>query len=246
MSDFDIEAIRQKLREDETHRSPKSHVVRSSGNGGKPHQGSPTTYQPYKGNNTQPHRPNQPQGRYQRSNLTPNALVGIAIKIYEWIDQLFKSFGIVTGGIATSLADWVLGAITMTILLSGYSGFESWMKWTTGAIFSLALWGIQIILWRIILTGRIKRIERISSQATFWMTVGVFVLIGLMKFGDDFTDIVGVYWMIRENPMQVALSAGLYKVMLGIIFFLAWIVCGFAEVFVALSINLLKDDNKGQ
>lgn len=247
--EFDIEAIRKQLRQDQTYTKPaKPHVIQGGGNKGN------TTYRPVGGNPAPDSRPYKPVWKQDgntrerangRINASPNALVSLALKIYEWIDQLFKSIGIVTGGIATSLADWILGAITMNILLSGYSGFDTPMKWATGAVFSLSLWGIQIILWRVILTGKIKKIEKINNLTTFWMTVGVFVLIGLMKFGDDFTDILGIYWLIRENPIQYVLSAGLYKIMLGVVFFMVWIVCGFAEVFVSLSINLLKDDNRG-
>lgn len=179
-------------------------------------------------------------------NVASNKAVDVAVNIYEWINDLFKSFGIVAGGISASLADWVFGAVTMTVLLSHYDGFTSGAtKWFVGGIFSLALWGIQIILWQLVLTGKIAHLSKSKSTTAVWYLV-VFGVIGLMKFGDDFSDIVGVYWLIKDNPMQAVFNHNLYASLLGFIFFLVWVVCGFAEIFMALSINLLKGVNKSQ
>lgn len=203
-------------------------------------------------NPTTQYRPqSQQQGKPQQNNVkpkgtsvSPKQATSFALVVYEWLDELFKSFGIITGGIATSLADWVFGAVTMTILLQNYTGFAPWMKWVAGGVFSLALWGIQIILWRVIITGKIKKLTNVNNSLHFYMYVAVFVGIAIMKFGDDFSDIIGVYWLIKENPMQIVLRPTMYQTLLIVIYFLTWCICGFAEVFVALSINLLKDKNE--
>lgn len=233
MSDkSDIEELRAALRRDASYKNPRA--------------------------STQQFRPVTPQSQYkpqyrpldkqdQKKNhgkSETRTLIQWAIQMYEWIDEFFKAFGIVMGGIATSLADWVLGAVTMTIMLSGYSGMTGTMKFVTGAIFSVALWGIQIILWRLVFTGRIKNIAKENNTIRLWLYILVFVGIILMKFGDDFTDVIGVFWMIKDNPIQLGLSPTVYGPLQNTILFLAWCICGFAEVFVALSIGLLKDDQK--
>jgi hypothetical protein len=227
-----IESLRDALRNDPSHKYPK-HFSPTTAN--RPHQPYPKPVsQPVphgKGNNSKP----------SKKDNSPKVLIQYAILVYEWVDELFKSFGIVAGGIATSLADWIFGAVTMVIMLSGNSAESSREQWASAFVFSLALWGIQIVLWRVVLTGKLKSISQ-SSQMTFWLYVVVFVGIALMKLGDDFSDIVGVFWLIRENPMQFFLATNVYKTLLGVIFFLTWCICGFAEVFVALSINLLKED----
>lgn len=177
-------------------------------------------------------------------NIASNKAVTTAINIYEWINDLFKSFGIVGGGMAASAADWVFGAVTMSVLLSNYTGFQyRWVAWVIGVIFSMALWGTQLILWQTILTGKISKISS-AKETTMILYVVTFIGIAIMKFGDDFSDIVGVYWLIRDNPMQAVLAVSWYKTLVGVIFFLTWSICGFSEVFMALSINLLKKEDK--
>lgn len=181
-----------------------------------------------------------------RLEVASGKAVGQAIGLYETINDWFKSFGIVTGGLAASLADWVFGAVTMAVLLSKYSGWEnSWAKWVVGGIFSLALWGIQIILWQLVLTGKIGRISN-NKTYIFWMYVLVFLVITGMKFGDDISDLFGVYWLVRDNPMKDVFTHNLYLILLSTILFLAWVVCGFSEIFMALSINLLKSNDSQQ
>lgn len=181
-----------------------------------------------------------------RLEVASGKAVGHAIGLYETINDWFKSFGIVTGGLAASLADWVFGAVTMAVLLSKYSGWENgWAKWVVGGIFSLALWGIQIILWQLILTGKIGKLSN-NRTYIFWMYVLVFLVIGGMKFGDDLSDLFGVYWLVRDNPMKDVFTHNLYLTLLSTIMFLAWVVCGFSEIFMALSINLLKSNDNQQ
>lgn len=181
-----------------------------------------------------------------RLEVASGKAVNEAIKWYEVINDWFKSFGIVTGGLAASAADWVFGAVTMAVLLSKYQGWDnSWAKWVVGGIFSMALWGIQIILWQLVLSGRIAEISN-NRRYTFWMNVGVFFIITLMKFGDDVSDLFGVYWLMRDNPMKDVFDANLYLVLLSTVLFLAWVVCGFSEVFMSLSINLLKNGKQEQ
>lgn len=223
-----VEEFRNALRNDPTHRNPKSQGPSSHS----------TLYRP-----NDNHNKHQSQSQGKGRKPSPKILVQWAIQAYEWIDELFKSLGVLMGGIATSLADWVLGAVTMTILLSGYTGMELRVKWATGAVFSLALWGMQIVLWRLIFTGKIKRAFK-SPSGVAWIYILVFGAIALMKFGDDISDVVGVFWMIKDNPMQYSLSAGTYNLLRNIVLFLAWCICGFAEVFVAISLGLLKDENK--
>lgn len=177
-------------------------------------------------------------------NVASNKALGTAIKLYEGLNDVFKAFGIVAGGVAASLADWVFGAVTMTVLLSNYAGLSSGAtKWFMGGIFSLALWGVQIILWQIVLSGKIARFSRDKTTSAS-LYIAVFIGIILMKFGDDFSDIAGVWWLIKDNPMQASLNAAMYKGLLVTIFFLVWAICGFAEIFVALSINMLKSGNE--
>lgn len=181
-----------------------------------------------------------------RLEVASGKAVGQAIGLYETINDWFKSFGIVTGGLAASLADWVFGAVTMSVLLSKYSGWENgWAKWAVGGIFSLALWGIQIILWQLVLTGKIGRLSN-NKTYIFWMYVLVFLVIICMKFGDDISDLFGVYWLVRDNPMKDVFTHNLYLTLLSTILFLAWVVCGFSEIFMALSINLLKSNDNQQ
>lgn len=181
-----------------------------------------------------------------RLEVASGKAVNKAIDWYETINDWFKSFGIVTGGLAASLADWVFGAVTMAVLLSRYQGWENgYAKWIVGGVFSLALWGIQIILWQLVLTGKIGRISN-NRAYTFWMYVSVFLVITGMKFGDDISDLFGVYWLVRDNPMKDVFSPNLYLTLLCTIMFLAWVVCGFSEVFMALSINLLKANDKNE
>lgn len=177
-------------------------------------------------------------------NVASQKALGTAIGIYEWTNDLLKQFGIVAGGLAASLADWVFGAVTMTIMLSNYGGFNnSYTKWVVGGIFSLALWGVQIILWQVILSGRVFQLFKDRSPKVY-----VYILVALvilaMKFGDDLSDIAGFFWLIKDNPMQFEFSKTLYDTVLYTVFFLIWVVCGFAEVFVALSINLMKGGQK--
>src|SRR3990172_2779805 len=91
-------------------------------------------------------------------NVASKKALDGAISIYEWINDIFKSFGIVAGWLAASAADWVFGSVTMATLLSNYGFPNSWTKWVIGAVFSLALWGIQIILWQMILSGKVGKV----------------------------------------------------------------------------------------
>lgn len=234
----DLERMREMLREENRQKSKDGNKFQTSSQ--KRDVNFRPTYQP----TFRPVGGNKPQPKPKSAG--PSQLFHIAIAIYEWINEMFKSFGIVAGGIATSVADWVFGAVTMTVLLSNYTGFSVPMKWIAGGVFSLALWGIQIIMWRLVLDGKIAKVAKDNRKYLIGLYALVFLVIFAMKLGDDFSDIIGVFWLIKDNPMQFTFSADIYKWVLNVIFFLTWCICGFAEVFVALSINLLKDSAKKQ
>lgn len=232
-----VEQIRASLRADPTYQNPR-------------HNTNQPTFRPVTPASTGPSASERFKNKKNDSNKVrstvpgPDGLLQWAITAYEWVDQMFKSLGVLVGGIATSLADWLLGAYTMSVLFSGSASMTPTESFGTGLVFSLALWGIQIIMWRLVFTGKVTKVAKGNNNTKIWLYAFVFLGILLMKFGDDFSDVIGVFWAIKDNPMQFALPSDVYVALRSTILFLVWCVCGFAEVFVAISLNLLKDDHK--
>lgn len=159
-----------------------------------------------------------------------------ALDIFERINDIVKGIGLVGGGIMASLADWIFGTVTFSILFSNYEYGPNlgWMNVIVGFALSMGAWGVQLIMWQILMTGRHKRFSGVL--------MAVLGMIILMKIADDVTDLMAVYWMLKDNPLQSspAMPHNIYMFFFWTVFVLVWILVGFSEIFVSFSISILR------
>lgn len=157
-----------------------------------------------------------------------------SLATFEKINDVIKGIGIIGGGIFASIADWVFGSVTFSVLFSNYGFKDGLLAWLIGLCISMGAWGVQLILWQVLMSGKYSRMNG------SWPQKLVFGAVILMKFADDMTDIMAVFWMLKDNPFQGHLHPSLYVTFIGVVYFLVWVLVGFSELFVSMSISLLK------
>jgi len=175
---------------------------------------------------------------YNSIGIMRESALDSTIHWYEGINDWLKAFGLIVGSLLASIADWVLGSITVTILFSATSVFIP--SWTLGIIWSGASWGIQLLMWQLVLSGAIGHFFSGNKKAQRWTYGGLFILIILMKLADDGVDMTSVYWLAQNNPFINILPPAIYKAMVICIGTVSWILVGFSEAFVSLSLVFLR------
>lgn len=161
-----------------------------------------------------------------------------SLAVFEKINDVIKGIGIIGGGIFASIADWVFGSVTFSILFSNYGFKDGLSVWMIGLCISMGAWGVQLILWQVLMSGKYSRIGENWPQRL------VFGAVILMKLADDMTDIMAVFWMLKDNPFQGHINGSLYTMFVGVVYFLIWVLVGFSELFVSMSISLLKPNKQ--
>jgi hypothetical protein len=165
--------------------------------------------------------------------------MGLVLDISEFINNALKGFGIVAGGILASVADWVLGTITVAILFESAQEILGFSSWITGVVWSGAMWGIQLILWQLVLSGQVKDM----FEGAKWQKIAngiLLVIILIMKFGDDYIDMASITWMLSQNEYQGVMGQGAYNVLITSLKIVTWFLVGFSEAFVSAAFVILR------
>lgn len=151
------------------------------------------------------------------------------VAINDWI----KSAGIIIGGLAASLADWITGSVALSVLFSGAN--LSFPAWIVGTIWSLGSWGVQLLLWEIILSGKANKL-----WSSTWNKVTIIAVV-VLKFLDDIIDLMAVYYMVYNSPLKEIIPSGIaYNIFIVVTYLLSYILVGFSEVFVSVAIYTLR------
>jgi hypothetical protein len=177
------------------------------------------------------------------SGIMRQAALQETVKWYQNINDYMKAFGIIIGGLFASLADWLLGTFTLSILFSN-APFLLVPAWVIGLIWSGASWGVQLILWQMVLSGKITQLLPGKGQRNLAFA-GLFLLIVLAKLGDDGIDMTSIYWLSQNNPFIAMLNPAIYKILFACVAVVSWILVGFSEAFVALSMMMLGGMARG-
>lgn len=174
--------------------------------------------------------------------LISNGWMDKVVDIFDLLNNLTKSAGILLGGVLASGADWIFGAVTIASLMVGSEYLPVKAEYV-GVVISGAMWGIQLMLWQLLLSNR--AIEALSNKR-FWKIDKVLlaVLILGMKLGDDFIDVSSLNWLINPNSYQGVMDLPAFEFLLMVIRFVIWVVTGFSELFIAISLSLLKRGRK--
>lgn len=171
--------------------------------------------------------------------MTRNALQN-AFRHFEMLNDWAKYLAIVFGGIFVALADWIFGSVTLTVLFSQYQAggkIGPFLAPLVGFTISMGLWGVQVVLWQLLLSGRYGHFKTWPQK----LLLGAVVL---LMIGDDFLDCMAVWWMLRNNPIQPVMDHGLYTFLMVVVFGVIGILVGFSEFFMSVSIALAKEETK--
>jgi hypothetical protein len=171
-----------------------------------------------------------------------------ALNMLESINNFLKGTGLVIGGVFASIADWIFGGVTVGVFFSSYQwslrapNLNPIVAFVVGLILSMGFWGCQILLWQLILEGKLGKFFVGKSAALVGAGLVLFGVL-LLKLCDDAMDVTAVYWLLKDNPLQVILPHNIYVWIVRALMMATWILTGFAEVFVSLSIFMLRKGN---
>lgn len=171
----------------------------------------------------------------QASIMTQGGL-STTIGILEKVNTVLKGFGMIVGGVAASLADWIMGSISLGILFVTVT--FPFANWVFAVIWSLGSWGVQLMLWEMIFSGKIK-----NAWVGNWGQRTVIIMVILMKICDDVTDLMAIFVLVQNSPMQEILGK-LYNPFLVIIFLMSYIMVGFSEMFVSMALVSFKHNKE--
>lgn len=156
---------------------------------------------------------------------------------FSKINDFLKGFGIITGGLAASLADWITGSIALGVLF--YGADLPVPAWIIGTIWSMGSWGVQLLLWEMILSGKASKLWNNSAIGHRVTLVAVIVL----KFLDDAVDLMAIYYMIYKSPLEAMVeNETVYTIFIVVVYALSYILVGFSEVFVSFAIYALNEN----
>jgi hypothetical protein len=161
---------------------------------------------------------------------------------FETINNVIKGFGIIAGGLAASLADWVTGSIALSVLFSGVELPKPFTPIIIGTIWSLGAWGVQLLLWEMILSGNMNKGLWKGKWGNALAVGGAVVL----KVCDDIIDLLAIFYMLQNNTIQGFMNKDTYLLITGVVYILSWILVGFSEIFVSISIHMLRGNRSSQ
>jgi hypothetical protein len=155
------------------------------------------------------------------------------ISAIDWINSALKGIGIIGGVLLASLADWVLGAISLQHLFT--SGLVVG-KWTISSLgiasaLSFAAWGIQLLIWDVILSGQSSRAGR------FFLYMAIFMIIIPDTISDSFSL---VFLTANNSHLSGVMPIGMYNVLFGSALMIIVVLTSGAEFYIARAMQVFR------
>lgn len=163
-------------------------------------------------------------------------VMSIFWSIAGFLITIIRGLLIVGGGaIAASLADVILGALTLDLLLVNTEGTIDAVKYAP-IVLSMGASGVQLILWQIVQKrGGLRQVFASKDLVSKLVFGGVIA----MKFADDFMDISIVNYLMIGSLLPGMLGWWFIPLK-GAVLFITWMLTGFSEIFVVNAIEIMK------
>jgi len=161
---------------------------------------------------------------------------GVLLAI-DGMNSGLKGFGIIGGVLLASLADWVLGAITLQYFFTTGVPFGSWIippEAIAWAI-SFAAWGIQLLIWDVIISGSYS----VASK--------LFLIVGVLFFvvPDTIVDSTSIYFLTAgANPMKDIMPPSVFSMLFYSALIIIIMLTGGAEFYIANALKAFRIPTK--
>ena len=163
----------------------------------------------------------------------------ISLGILEILLDFIKGITVVGGVLAASIADFVMGAISISILFgANVSLYTSTPSGLLATVISVSASAFQVYLFALIQRRHIGLAELRNWKKIPSDTKNIIKIGGLLWIMDTFTDVAPVLLLVRNSQYQAIPE--LYYLMVVTVAAIVFMICGFSELLTSNMRTILQ------
>jgi divalent metal cation (Fe/Co/Zn/Cd) transporter len=163
----------------------------------------------------------------------------LSLGILELLLDFIKGFTIVAGVLAASVADWAMGAISVTILFAANAPiYTQTPVWVISLALSLGASAFQIYLFAVLQKRKIGLKQLLAWKKLDKELQALVSVAGGLWLVDTFMDVAPVILLVQDS--QYKAIPNLWLLMVGAVIIVVFILCGFSELLTSNMRNILQ------